>query len=131
MMGIDDAANSETNKFEKKFSRTAQAMIGRKIPTTVALDLESAGHTMGGLESMNREKLAELGLSDESIALTHQKRPPIPKDNLNEILYASAYTCVICQDQTRGVIVHHIHPWHESRDHSANNLVVLCTLHHE
>lgn len=40
-------------------------------------------------------------------------------------------TCCICRDGTQGIIIHHLVPWSEIKNHDENNLVVLCLHHHD
>jgi hypothetical protein len=37
----------------------------------------------------------------------------------------------VCHDSAKPIVVHHIRPWAQSRDHSASNLALLCSEHHE
>ena len=41
------------------------------------------------------------------------------------------FTCCVCRDTKRAVIVHHIKPWSTSHDHRPENLAVLCLEHHD
>lgn len=36
----------------------------------------------------------------------------------------------MCRDPEKSIILHHINPWAESRDHDATNLAVVCLQHH-
>lgn len=73
-----------------------------------------------------------LGLNETEIeGILEGGRPPIPVSTLMRLLFENRFTCCICRDPSRGIIVHHINPWEESRDHSASNLAVLCLEHHE
>jgi hypothetical protein len=45
---------------------------------------------------------------------------------MNKLLFESRYTCCVCRDRSRKIIVHHIHKYSDSRSHAEDNLVVLC-----
>ncbi len=59
------------------------------------------------------------------------KRPPIPFNTLASVLIASRFTCCVCHDTGRSVVVHHIEDWAKSRDHSCDNLAILCLEDHD
>jgi hypothetical protein len=54
-------------------------------------------------------------------------RKPIPKKTKLKIMYDSQYACVVCQK--RGSHIHHIDQNNSNNDE--NNLVFLCTEHHD
>ncbi|NEN81265.1 HNH endonuclease signature motif containing protein [Paenibacillus elgii] len=98
----------------------------------MANQLISKGFTLGKLKQISKQNLNELGLSLESIELIlSESRPPIPEIVARKILFESKYTCCICRDSSKSIIIHHIVPWEESRSHAEENLVVLCLEHHD
>lgn len=112
-------------------NRTDIALMARGMTTTQAKQLREQGWTLGKLQATNDAALQTLGISAEIIEkLRGEARPAIPADTLTKVLFANRWVCCICRDAERPVIVHHIRPWAESRDHSAENLAVLCTQHH-
>lgn len=112
-------------------NRTDLALISLGVATTKALKLREAGHTVTKLKQMTRAELMKLGLNKLVVDnILGSGRPPVPPKNLIEVLYANRFTCCVCRKQKRGVIVHHIRKWSETRDHGMDNLSVLCTLDH-
>ncbi|VTU06923.1 HNH endonuclease [Actinobacillus porcinus] len=106
--------------------KTNVALLSRGIPSDLA-DSLSSNFTLSELQSKNISELKGLGLSDtqiESIAKT--ARSPIPSKTSIQVLIKSKYCCVICRNMNNPIIIHHIKPWSVSKDHSEENLVVLC-----
>jgi hypothetical protein len=87
--------------------------------------------TLAKLQSLSPEKLLDLGITEAVVPVILGKgRPPIPPDVLIKTLYDNRWLCCVCRDAERPMIVHHIKPWAESRDHDQSNLAVLCSIHH-
>ncbi len=112
-------------------NRTKNALLARGIDSTTASLLVGKGHSVGSLQSLTLDQLLSLGL-DESQAQSFAAsgRPPIPEDTLNSVLYKARWTCCICRDSSKGIIVHHLDQWSSSKSHAEKNLVVLCLDHH-
>jgi hypothetical protein len=112
-------------------SRTKLALLAYGIDSELANVLVQGGHSVTALKALPIDALVQLGLStSQARAITFSGRPPIPDDTLSAVLYKSRWTCCICRDHKKGVIVHHLSSWSESRSHDADNLVVLCLDHH-
>ncbi|MCP3477631.1 HNH endonuclease [Bradyrhizobium sp. CCGUVB1N3] len=112
-------------------NRTDLAFVGYGISTTKAVKLRKRGYTVARLKQMKRPELRKLRLNKLAVDnILGDGRPPPPTKNLIEVLYANRFTCCVCRRENRGVIVHHIKKWTESRDHRVANLSVLCTLDH-
>ncbi|RYX82612.1 hypothetical protein EON83_18750 [bacterium] len=112
-------------------NKTYVALLARNFQSDHAESLVRKGYTLEKLKIKSHIDLEKLGLSASEIqGLFDEARPPIPTENLIEVLHQSRWTCCICRDRTNPVIVHHIKPWHESRDHTAENLAVLCPNDH-
>ncbi|MCK1480742.1 HNH endonuclease [Bradyrhizobium sp. 197] len=112
-------------------NRTDLALISLGVATTKAVKLREAGHTVTKLKQMTRAELTELGLNKLVVDnILGSGRPPVPPKNLIAVLFANRFTCCVCRKRKRGVIVHHIRKWAETRDHGVDNLSVLCTLDH-
>ncbi|MBN3526424.1 HNH endonuclease [Paenibacillus apiarius] len=110
---------------------TYMALIRRQVNSYLAKKLISKGFTLRKLKQTSKEEMIKLGLTMESIELLlNEPRPPIPENTTRKILFESKYTCCICRDNSRSIIIHHIVPWEISRSHSEENLVVLCLEHH-
>jgi hypothetical protein len=122
--GMREEPDSGTN-------RTDLALIGYGISTTKAVKLRKNGYTVAKLKQMMRPDLKNLSLNKLVIDnILGDGRPPPPAKILIEVLYANRFTCCVCRREKRGVIVHHIKKWADSRDHRVANLSVLCTLDH-
>ncbi len=106
--------------------RTVKALLARSFPHELAESLWRQGCTLGELQQASHEKLNSLGIGGDLIAGLAKGRPPIPDDTLYAVLYECRWTCCRCRNSAKSVVVHHINPWSESRNHGAENLVVLC-----
>ncbi|MEG4008937.1 HNH endonuclease signature motif containing protein [Microcoleus sp. Pol11C1] len=110
---------------------TFKALMGRGFDTQTAKRLDQAGYTLNHLKTIDENELRSLNIREELIdRILREKRPPIPSERLNKVLYESGMTCCICGDKNQGVIVHHIEEYSDSRSHAEDNLVVLCLNHH-
>jgi hypothetical protein len=113
-------------------SRTAKALMARGLDRDAADSLVRGGYTLASLKLLSQAELIDLGLQPEmATELLAESRPPIPPETMAKLLYESRWTCCICRDRTKSIIVHHLEEWHDSRDHSEANLVVLCLQHHD
>jgi hypothetical protein len=111
---------------------TFNALIARGVDSNKANQLLSIGHNLTTLKQLSVEDLRKLNLRDTFIeTIQKENRPPIPPETVITLLYKSKRTCCICRDNSRSIIIHHIEEWHISKDHSENNLVVLCLQHHD
>lgn len=110
---------------------TVAAFMRRGFDDVRAAELHADGHTVGSLKQVSDARLEELGISAaERVALRAGARAEIPFESLARVLWANRWTCCVCRKAGRAIIVHHIRPWAESRDHSEGNLAVLCLEHH-
>jgi hypothetical protein len=108
-------------------TRTEIALIARGVNSTTARNLVSEGYTLRALQQKTEAELIDAGLQEFEIKKIHDtKRPPIPTDTANKILFDSALTCAVCRDKNNPIVIHHLNEWHKSKDHSENNLIVLC-----
>ncbi|MBK9273728.1 MAG: HNH endonuclease [Flavobacteriales bacterium] len=113
-------------------SKTAKALMARGLDRDAADSLVRGGYTLASLKLFSQAELIDLGLQPEmATELLAESRPPIPPETMAQLLYESRWTCCVCRDRTKSVIVHHLEEWHDSRDHSEGNLVVLCLQHHD
>lgn len=111
--------------------RTLIALVRRGFDLETASRLASTGHTLKLLKSLDESALRALDISEDMVsAIFREPRPPIPLETLGKVLYESRMTCCVCRDRNRGVIVHHIHEFSDTRSHDESNLVVLCLDHH-
>jgi hypothetical protein len=111
--------------------KTYNALLARGFDSKLADILTENGYTVTNLKSKDLETLLRLGIPEEiALNLTRESRPPIPENIVIELLYESRMACCICRDTTKSIVIHHIDEWHKSRDHSKDNLVVLCSDHH-
>lgn len=99
----------------------------RGCDSETANRLDQAGYTLNDLKTLKENELRSLNIREELIdIILGEKRPPIPSETMNKVLFESRYTCCVCRDRSGGIIVHHIHKYSESRSHAEDNLVVLC-----
>lgn len=110
---------------------TLNALMERGFDSETANRLDKAGHTLSSLTILKEEELHDLNIKEEYIEIILRgKRPPIPSQTMNKLLFESGYTCCVCRHRSGGIIVHHIRKYSESRSHAEDNLVVLCLNHH-
>lgn len=113
-------------------NRTYAAMIARGIDTRTASSLRRKNWTLSKLKSATDKDLRKLKLSNAAIAhIRAGDRPEIPFQNLAQVLIANRFTCCVCRNPKKSIILHHIREWAESHDHSSHNLAVVCLDHHE
>lgn len=111
--------------------QTLNAFLSRGIDSILADKLVEKKITLNKLKSMSESQLLKLGLQKNTVKdILEENRPPIPNDTLIKVLYESKWTCCVCRDGPKGIIVHHLEEWSKSKDHSENNLIVLCLEHH-
>lgn len=112
-------------------NRTELALIARGVDSALARKLHEEKWSLAKLQTLSLQELADLEIDGEAAsAILGNSRPPIPSDVLVQTLFANRWLCCVCRDESRPIIVHHIKPWAESRDHSQENLAVLCSIHH-
>ena len=112
-------------------NRVELALIARGVDSALAEKLRKEKWTLAKLQSQAPEKLLDLGIGEVAVpVILGSGRPPIPPEHLVRTLYDNRWLCCVCRDASRPIIVHHIKPWAESRDHSQTNLAVLCSIHH-
>lgn len=135
MRGASRSGRSRKSKFVHQGSpvnRTEASLMGRGIDRATAARLRTEGWTLGKLKSSTEAKLKKLGLSVRFIkALRMEQRAEIPFDSLAPVLIANRFTCCVCHDPSKSIIVHHIREWSVSHDHSPKNLACLCLEHHD
>lgn len=113
-------------------NRTQAALVSRGLDTVRAEQLVKGGWTLSKLKASTKADLMKLGLDETTIPqILTGARPAIPIQTLMQVLFANRFTCCVCRNSERGIILHHIIPWEASRDHGAANLAVLCLEHHE
>lgn len=107
--------------------KTFNALMERGFDSETANRLEKAGYTLSSLTTLDEKTLSYLNISEKLVDIIRKgKRPPIPSKTMNKLLFESRYTCCVCRDRSRGIIVHHIEKYSESHSHDEDNLVVLC-----
>lgn len=107
--------------------KTFNALMERGFDSETANCLEKAGYTVSSLRTLDDNELLSLNISEELIDIIRdEKRPAIPSETMNKVLFESRYTCCVCRDRSGGIIVHHIEKYSESHSHDEDNLVVLC-----
>lgn len=113
-----------------RLNSTEKGMLARGVPSNIAKELTTAGHTLSALRSKSSSELVSLGIPKHVAGNILSGRPPIPPATLLKLLFNNKWTCCVCRDYSKPVVVHHIKPWATSRSHDADNLAVLCPNHH-
>lgn len=114
-----------------RLGRTVAALISRGIDSATATWLADKDLTLASLQGSPESELESHGLNKTQINLIRSgPRSSIPVANLTLVLWRNRWTCCVCRDPKLSVIAHHIAPWAESRDHSVENIAVLCLEHH-
>ncbi|SDR39774.1 HNH endonuclease [Pseudovibrio sp. Tun.PSC04-5.I4] len=57
-------------------------------------------------------------------------RPPIPTDISRDLMVECGHRCCVCGEHV-SLEQAHIIPWAKTKDHSFENLIVLCSLCHK
>ena len=108
-------------------NRTLMGLLARGIDSVLANKLIEQGLRVAKLKQKQPHQLRKLGLSDEQISAVHRSsRPPISEEVVCQLLYKSRRSCCVCRMPNLPIIIHHIYPWSESKDHRIENLAVLC-----
>ena len=129
---IEGNEDTRWRKGSARLHRTDSALIARGIDSELAEKLRRSGETLNSLKMKTPAELDLLGVSRHAADnILKGARPPIPFPDLARVLIANRFTCCVCRDHGRSVIVHHIKQWAESRDHSTANLAVLCMDDHD
>lgn len=111
--------------------RTEVALMARGFDSALAKKLRIKGWGVTKLKQASRHTLAKLGIPPEMIKqLGNGSRPPIPFDVLVDVCSKNRWCCCVCRNAKLPIVVHHIKPWAESKDHSESNLAVVCPNHH-
>lgn len=110
---------------------TLNALMERGFDSETANRLEKGGYTLSSLTTLDEKTLSSLNISEELLDIIRKgKRPPIPSETMNKLLFESGWACCVCGKTSGGIIVHHIEKYSESHSHDEDNLVVLCLNHH-
>ena len=122
----------EWKKGRARLNPTIAALLRRGVDNESARKLQGEEWTLAKLQQQSVRKLGRLGLRPDWISnIQASDRPAIPFDIAARVLIASNFTCCVCHDPSRGVILHHIVEWTKSHDHSEPNLAVLCLQDHD
>lgn len=111
-------------------NKTLKSLLAKGINSKVAEKIINSGYNLSTLSACSKEELEELGIDEFTRKQILDKRPPIPEDIIDNLLYKSMRTCCICRKSKRQIIIHHIIEWKVSRSNQEENLVVLCLKHH-
>jgi len=126
------ASAPELRPDPSRINRTEAALVSRGIDLSLARKLRKRGLTLSQLQQMSLKRLRALKLGNDAIRNLHGTgRPSIPFEALIRVLIANRFTCCVCHDSEKSVIVHHVVEWASSRDHRSNNLAVLCLACHD
>ena len=113
-------------------NRTDAALMGRGLDRGLAEKLRKKKWTLAKLKAAKDAKLRALGLSQQTIkAIRADRRSEIPFASLASVLIANRFTCCVCRNPKKSIVVHHIEEWSATHDHSPANLCVVCLQHHD
>lgn len=112
-------------------NNTHSALLKRGIESEIAQKLIDNGYTIQKLQYKSLDELTALGIPEVQSKKLLDGRPPIPDDTFAQVLHDTKHVCCICREASRGIIIHHIKEWSITRSHDYDNLVVLCSLHHD
>jgi hypothetical protein len=127
----DWPAASGNGRGHARVNPTVAGLMRRGFDSALANRIREIGLTLTDLRRRDDEALSNLGLDAKLIeAVREGGRPPIPFDTLVQVLWANRSACCVCRTFERAIVLHHILPWAQSRDHGADNLAVLCLEHH-
>lgn len=106
-------------------------LLSKGLDSKLAQSIIKSSLSLSEISTLNDEQLQSLGINKQSKKLLFSTRPRIPDCIVNNLMSTSRRTCCICRNEKSPIVIHHIIPWSESQDHSEDNLVILCTHHHE
>jgi hypothetical protein len=118
------------DKMIGKFSSTEKALISRGVSSELASDLFKKGLTFAAIRSMSIDELSNHGVPEHVGRKIQIGRPPIPPAVLLKLLLDNKWTCCVCRNSTKPVVIHHIRAWATSKSHDETNLCVLCADDH-
>jgi hypothetical protein len=102
------------------------------VDKATAARLRTSRWTLAKLKATPDAKLKALGLTATAIAgIRRGGRSEIPFDDLAQVVIANRFTCCVCREPKKSIILHHIKEWATSHDHSPKNLAVLCLGDHD
>lgn len=132
MTKAESKVPAEYRKGHARLNPTVAALISRGVDSHLARTLKGQGLTLKALQLKEVAELTNLGIPQRAAnAIQKSARPPIPYPTLAAVLIANRFTCCVCHDTSRAIVVHHIIQWSVSRDHGAHNLAVVCQEHHD
>ncbi len=113
-------------------NNTFKSLLSKGVSSDIAQKIIDSNYTLSTLSACSTKELEDLGINEKlKNQIFDSKRPPIPDNITDNLLYKSRRTCCICRDSNRSIIIHHIKEWSESKSNEENNLVVLCLHHHD
>ncbi|KQT25933.1 hypothetical protein ASG22_04340 [Chryseobacterium sp. Leaf405] len=112
-------------------NRSFNTLLSRGFDSNLAKQLLENGYNLTKLKNLDKDSLLKINIPEKIISnILKEDRPPIPTKTIVKLLYDSKRTCCICRNNNKSIIIHHIKEWHYRKDHSEENLVVLCLEHH-
>lgn len=107
--------------------------MAKSFPTDLIVRIDENEHSIANLQSFSRKQLEQF-YSPEDATFIEQKvnRQPIESDVLDQVLAASGDACAYCADGSpaRPYQIHHIVPYSETQDNTAENLMLVCPTCH-
>src|SRR5687767_6264745 len=99
-----------------------RALLRVGLDTDLAERLASQGLTLTKLRKLSKKKLRQVGVNETAIRwILDARRPPIPAGTAAKVLTKAAFTCCVCKDPIKSVVLHHIEEWTDSHSHEEDN----------
>lgn len=109
-------------------------LLGLGFNTELIEKILSKSLTVTALRGTSRAALLGMGFSEEEAKTIAQgvNRSAIPTDTIEQLMLQTGEVCCYCADgnKSRPFQIHHINEYADSRDHSLDNLVLVCPTHH-
>ena len=110
-----------------------ELLMARGLPSDLALRIRTRFSEWEALCKSNLEQLADFTPEEIDAIRRAKARREIDRLTVTRLINECEFRCCLCWDIDRdsGVVIHHIHPHAKNPDDRYENLVVLCTDHHD
>lgn len=109
------------------------SMVGAGLDSVLAQKARQLGFTLTTLKQASKAKLRASFAPDEVETILQIRRKPIPIETVQRLVDECDWKCCLCWDWDRDdpVIIHHIEAHADTADDDYENLVLLCSTHHD
>lgn len=108
-------------------------LIAVGLDSKLAKKIISKGYTLSKLKSASKKDLSNIFESWQvKDIIDATRRKPISSDITNRLVNESDWKCCMCWDisKEKPLVIHHIIEHSKTQDDSYENLVLLCSKHH-